>query len=321
MFNRMLVPLDGSPLAECVLPHVVAMAASLGAKVTVLHVSEPDGVDEGAEALSAVAWQLKAVEADAYLEGIATRLRGAELDVQCQRLEGRPAEQIVDYAHQQDIDLILLSSHGRSGLTGWNISSVVQKIIARVHVSTMIVRAYQTGAADLGGMSYSRLLCPLDGSQRAENILPLAAALAHAHRAQVLLARVLARPEMPRRRPYTEEELGLIDRVTEMNRSDAERSLEDIRSLLLAEQIDATSRVVLSDDPARSLHDLVIQEKVELVLMNAHGYTGSTRWPYGSLTLNFIIYGSTPLLIVQDLTATQIEPTAAEVLARKPIGH
>jgi nucleotide-binding universal stress UspA family protein len=321
MFKRMLVPLDGSPLAECVFPHVVAMADSLATKVSVLRVCEPESRGEGGQAFSAVDWQLKTAEADAYLEDIATRLRGKGLDVQCQRLEGRPAEQIMDYAHQHDVDLILLSSHGRSGLTGWNISSVVQKIIARVHISTMIVRAYQPAAADLRGKRYSKLLCPLDGSQRAEGILPLTIALAHAQGAQVLLARVVMHPEMPRRRPYSTEELQLIERVREMNRSDAERSLEDIRSALLAERVDATSRVVLSDDPAQSLHDLVNQEGVDLVLMSAHGYTGSTRRPYGSLTLNFIVYGSTPLLIVQDLTAAQIEPTAAELLARKPIGH
>ena len=177
MFKRILVPLDGSPLAECVLPHLVAMAASLGAKVAVLHVSESEGGDQRAPALSAVDWQLKTVEAEAYLEGIAQKLHGAGLDVKCQRLEGRAAERIIDYAHQHDTDLILLSSHGRSGLTGWNISSVVQKIIARVRVSTMLVRAYQPCTAKLAGMSYSRVLCPLDGSQRAEHILPVSWAM------------------------------------------------------------------------------------------------------------------------------------------------
>jgi nucleotide-binding universal stress UspA family protein len=321
MFERMLVPLDGSPLAECVLPHVIAMAASLRASVTVLHVCEPQGGHDAAKPVNAITWQFKTVEAEAYLEGITTRLRGAGVDVQSQRLEGRAGEQIVAYAHQQGIDLILLSSHGQSGLTGWNVSSVVQKIIARGRVSTMIVRAYQPAAAELGGLSYSRLMCPLDCSQRAGHILPVAAALARAYGAQVLLAHAVTRPEMPRRRPHTEEELELIDRVTEVNRLEAERCLDDIRSGLLAEQVDATSRVVLSDDPSRSLHDLVKQEKIDLVLMTAHGYTGSTRWPYGSLALNFIVYGSTPLLIAQDLRAEQIGPTEAETLAREPLGR
>jgi len=321
MFDRMLVPLDGSLLAECVLPHAVAIAAPLGAKVTVLHVCEPQGGDEAIQAVDAVAWRLKTVEAEAYLEGVAARLREAGLTVESRRLEGRAAEQIVAYAHQQDSDVILLSSHGQSGLTGWNVSSVVQKIIARARVSIMIVRAYQPAGADLKGLSYSRLMCPLDCSQRAESILPVAVALARAHGAQVVLTHFVARPEMPRRRPYTEEELDLLTRVTEVNRSQAEQFLEDVRTELLAEHVDATSHVVLSDDPAQSLHDWVKGHEIDLVLMSAHGYTGSTRWPYGSLALNFIVHGSTPLLIAQDLSAEQIGQTAAEILARESLGH
>ena len=321
MFERMLVPLDGSPLAECVLPHVVAMAGPLGAKVTVLHVCEPKGVDGAIQPFNGMAWRLKTVEAEAYVEGVAARLREAGLKVGSRRLEGRAAEQIVAYAHQQDCDLILLSSHGRSGLTGWNVSSVVQKTIARARVSVMIVRAYQPAGADLRELSYSRLMCPLDCSQRAEHILPVAVALARGHGARVLLAHVVTRPEVPRRRPYTEEELELIHRLAELNRSEAEQCLEDVRTKLLAEHVDATSHVVLSDDPTQSLHDWVKEQEIDLVLMSAHGYTGSTRWPYGRVALNFIVHGSTPLLMAQDLSAEQIGPTAAEMLARESLGH
>jgi len=321
MFERMLVPLDGSPLAECVLPHVVAMAAPLGAKVTVLHVCEPRDADEAVQPVNAVAWQLKNVEAEAYVDSVAARLREAGLTVQAQRLEGRAAEQILVYAHRHGCDLILLSSHGRSGLTGWNVSGVVQQLISRARVSIMIVRAYRPSAADLTVQSYSKLMCPLDCSQRAEHILPAAVALARGHGAQVVLAHAVSRPEMPRRRPYTEEEIELTDRLAELNRSDAEQCLEDIRAKLLAEGVAATSHVVFSDNPAESLHDWVGEQQIDLVLMSAHGYTGSTRWPYGRLALNFIVYGSTPLLIAQDLSAEQIEPTAAEGLAREFVGH
>jgi nucleotide-binding universal stress UspA family protein len=321
MFERMLVPLDGSPLAECVLPHVVAMAAPLGAKVTVLHVSEPPDADEAVQPVNAVTWQLKKVEAEAYVDGVAARLREAGLTVQSQRLEGRAAEQILVYAHRHGCDLILLSSHGWTGLTGWNVSSVVQKIVARARVSIMIVRAYQPAAAGVRGLTYSRLMCPLDCSQRAEHILPVAVALARGHGARVLLVHVVTRPEMPRRRPYNEEKLELIERIAELNRLEAEQCLEDIRAKMVAEQVDATSHVVLSDNPAQSLHDWVGEQQIDLVLMSAHGYTGSTRWAYGRLALNFIVYGSTPLLIAQDLSVEQIEPTAAEGLARESMGH
>jgi nucleotide-binding universal stress UspA family protein len=316
----MLVPLDGSSLAECVLPHVVAMAAPLGTEVTLLRVCEPEGAAGAVQPVNAVAWRLKTAEAEAYLEGVAARLRDVGLTVHTRRLEGRAAEQIMVCAAREGSDLILLSSHGQSGLTGWNVSSVVQKLIARARVSIMIVRAYQT-CADLTELSLSRIMCPLDGSQRAENILPVAAAVARAHSAEVLLTHFVTRPEMPRRRPHTEEELELMDRVLELNRSEAEARLAEVRDGLRAENVEATSRVVLSDDPAQSLHDWVVQQDVDLVLMSAHGQTGSTHRPYGGLVLSAIVYGSTPLLIAQDLGPEQIELSPAEAMARESVGR
>jgi len=321
MFRNILVPLDGSTLAECVLPHVVAMAQPLEAQVTLLNVCEPRRAAEAARPANALKWSFRTAEADAYLEEIADRLQAAGLDVQAKRVEGKAAEQILAFAHQHAMDLILLSSHGQSGLTGWNVSSVVQKIIARARVSIMIVRAYHPVTSDLAHLTYSRLLYPLDCSQRAEYALPVASMLAQSHGSQLILAHIIARTEMPRRRPLTDEELELIDRVIELNRVEAVRCLEELQAPLLAEQVDVQSRLLVTDKPAQSLHNLVREEKIDMVVMSAHGYSGSTSWPYGSLALNFIIYGTTPLLIVQDLPSDHIEPTAAEIIAKEHLGH
>ena len=223
MFESILVPLDGSPLAECVLPHVVAIALPLGAKVTLLTVCEPQAQDQTTQPVNALSWRFQTAEADAYLERSSDRLAQAGLDVETKRLEGKAAEQILTFARQNGSDFIVLSSHGSSGLTGWNVSSVVQKIIARARLSLMIVRAYHPAASDVTSLTYSRLLCPLDCSQRAEHALPLAAMLAHPYGAKLILAHVLGRPEMPRRRPLTDEELTAIDKVIELNRTEAER--------------------------------------------------------------------------------------------------
>ena len=321
MFKNILVPLDGSPLAECVLSHVVAMAQPLEAKVTLLNVYEPRSGDEALHPVNALSWSFRTAEADTYLDEVASRLRGAGLDVKRARLGGKAAEQILAFAHQHAIDLILLSSHGRSGLTGWNVSSVVQKIITRAGVSVMIVRAYHPVTGDLAHLTYSRLLCPLDCSQRAEHALPVASMLARSHGAQLILAHIVAKPEMPRRRPLTDEELEVMDRVIELNHAEAVQCLEDLKSSLLAEQVDVESHLLVSDKPAQSLHNLVGEEKVDMVVMSAHGYSGSTSWPYGSLALNFVAYGTTPLLIAQDLSPDQIEPTEAEIIAKESTGH
>jgi nucleotide-binding universal stress UspA family protein len=321
MFEKILVPLDGSTLAECVLPHVVAMSRSLGAKVTLVNVCRPSAGDEETGAINAMSWHFRTAEADAYLENISGQLAEAGLDVGVRRLDGKPAEQILAFADQSHSDLIALSSHGRSGLTGWNVSSVVQKIIARARVSLLIVRAYRPVAPQLSGLTYSRLLCPLDCSQRAEHPLPLASMLARSHGATLILAHVVRRPEMPRRRPLSDEEREARERVVDLNRTEAGRYLDELRSAMAAEQVDVQTRLLLSEEPAQTLHDLVKEEQVDLVVMSAHGYTGSTSSTYGSLALSFLVQGTTPLLIAQDLPPDEIGPTEAESLAHERTGH
>jgi nucleotide-binding universal stress UspA family protein len=318
MFEHILVPLDGSPLAECVLSHTVALAQTFGARVTLLQAVERGRATGLNRAIDPLSWHIRKVEAEAYLDEIVARLQAVDLRTDKVLLEGLAAERIIEFAHDQDVSLILLSSHGQSGLSEWNINSVVQKVILRAYMPVLIVRAYQPAISDLTGLRYRRLLVPLDGSQRAECVLPLASSLARFYDSQLLLAHVVSRPEVPRRAPLTQEEIELADRLTELNRREAVTYLEDLRSRLLS---DAQIRLLISEYAAAALHELVVQENVDLVLLSAHGYTGEAKWPYGSVALNFIAYGTTPLLIMQDLPKEELERTQAEISAREHKGH
>jgi len=214
--------------------------------------------------------------------------------------------------------LILMSSHGQSGLSPWNVSSVVQQVILRAHRSFMIIRAYQPVTADLTGLRYRKIFLPLDGSQRAEMPLNIAESLAHAHNSEILAAHVVRQPELPRRTSASQEDLLLVNQLTERNRVEAIKYLEDLRS-----RVDMTIQTILEVSPSisRSLHQIAEQHNVDLTILSAHGYSGDTRWPYGSVGLGFIVYGSTPLLILQDLPTNGIEPTQAEIAARESGGH
>ena len=318
MFNHILVPLDGSPLAECVLPHTVAVAQAFGAQVTLLRVSARPSTTNQIRPVDPLDWHFARAEAKAYLDDLTARLREAGLRVDNTLLEGQAAERIIEFAYGHDVDLIILSSHGRSGLSRWNVSSVVQKIILSAYVPTMIVRAYQPVASDLTGLSYRRLLVPLDCSQRAECVFPPATTLARFHKSELLLVNVVSRPEMPRRAPLTQEEVELANRITELNQLEAVRYLEQFQSRLSS---DVRTRLLVGDDVAATLHDLVDQENIDLVVLSAHGYTGGTKWPYGNLVVNFIAYGTTPLLIVQDLPPHEVERTRAEAAATEYKGH
>jgi nucleotide-binding universal stress UspA family protein len=318
MFERILVPLDGSFLAECALPHVIAVAQAFDSQVTLLRVLEQPHGSALAQAIDPLEWQLIKAEAEAYLNGAANRLQDSGLEIHQALQDGQAAELIIDYVHRHEIDLIVLSSHGQSGLTGWNISSVVQKIILRAYTSTLIVRAYQSAPKDLVSLGYRRILVPLDGSQRAENVLQPATKLSRFYDSRLLMAQMICKPEMPSRTPLTPAEIELVNQITERNRREATRYLGQIRS---HSTTGVDLRLHIREGNSAELHHLVESEKVDLVVLSAHGHSGNPKWPYGSVTLSFIAYGTTPLLIVQDLSRDEVQKTVAEIIAREEKGH
>jgi nucleotide-binding universal stress UspA family protein len=318
VLNHILVPLDGSRLAEGVLPHAAALTRAFGARITLLRVVARAHATDRGQTVDPLRWHMHKTEAESYLNSVATRLREAELQVDKVILEGEAANNVIAFAHHHDVDLVLLSSHGQSGLSKWNISSTVQKIILRAYMPVMIVRAYRSPPDDLTGLHYKRVLAPLDGSQRAECVLPLACKLVSFHDAQLLLAHAVRQPEVPRHTPLTEEETELVDRISEYNRLEAEKYLKGLKKRL---ECDVELHLLESKDTAAALHDLIQEKEVELVALSAHGYTSTPRWPYGSMVLNFIAYGTTPLLVMQDMSSEELEQTQAELATKETKGH
>jgi nucleotide-binding universal stress UspA family protein len=310
--------LDGSSLAECVLPHVVAIARAFDAQVNLLHVLERGRTVGRLAPIDPLSWHIGKAEARAYLDKVADRLRQVGLSVESSLLEGQAARTVVEFAADQDSGLVFLSSHGRSGLSGWNVSSVAQQVILRVRRSVMIVRAYQPAVPELAGVHYRRMLVPLDGSQRAESVLPVVTTLARFHSAQAVVIHVVRRPEMPSREPLQPEDASLAEQIVQRNSRQASDYLDELKARL---PIEVETRVLHAENLPLALHDAVDQDQVELVILSAHGYSGTVRFPYGSLVASFIAYGTTPLLIVQDLAPHELQPTQAEVIASESRGH
>jgi len=157
------------------------------------------------------------------------------------------------------------------------------------------------------------LMVPVDGSQRAETVLPVASSLAAFYEADLFVVHVVRRPEMPRRTPLTPEDIGLAERLTERNKNEASKYLEEIRSRVPA---NVQTRLEISNRVNATLHEIAKQEDIDMVLLSAHGYSGESKWPYGSVVISFISYGTTPLLIVQDIPRDQLRETDAEIAAR-----
>jgi nucleotide-binding universal stress UspA family protein len=255
-------------------------------------------------------------EAEVYLDGIAQHLQMAGVSAARVVLEGQPATTVTDYVQRNQVDLVILSSHGESGLIGWNIGSVAQRILLHAHASCLLVRAYLPIQPERIDLHYQRLLVPLDGSVRAECALPVATVLAQFYQAELWLAHVLCPPDLPRYTPLTTDERTLMEQLMLRNRLAVTQHLAQLSTRWPA--VTAT-RLLTSNAVAATLDALTVAEQLDLVILSAHGYSGGSQWPYGSVTTNFIVYGRAPLLLIQDLA--EYPPMAGEVAAQEVGGQ
>ena len=317
MFDRILLPLDRSVLAECVLPHAIAVARAFESQVALLHVMDTPREARWRRAMDPLNWQIRKAEATAYLNEIDARLQAAGLLTETHILEGVAAEQIIGFADTHAPHLIILSSHGQSGLSDLGVRSVVHKIALRARTSVMIVRAALPVPPD-AGLRYQRILVPLDGTPWAEYVMPVAAVLARRHEAEIVLAHVVQQPAMPRRTPPGREEVELADRLVERNQIEATQYLDQLQSRITGK---VEARVLVNDHPTSSLHELVEHEKTDLVLLSARGDASQSRGLSGDVVSSFIVQGTTPLIIMQDSSQAQSTPTPIGMAADEPRGQ
>jgi nucleotide-binding universal stress UspA family protein len=155
----------------------------------------------------------------------------------------------------------------------------------------------------------------MDGTPRAEYVLPAASALARAHEAQIELVHVVQRPPMPRRTPPSREDLELADQVVERNQAEANQYLDQLRSRLTG---NVEVRVLVSDRLTTTLHELVKQEQFDLVLISAPGEAAQTRGLDGDVIISMMAYGTVPLMIMQDSSHSPIVPISTAVASSEP---
>lgn len=318
MFDQILVPVDRSLLAEQILPHAIAMARAYGSRVMLISVLDPIVESITGRPIDPWDWQLQRAEAEAYLKDLSIRFENNGVTLQTILLDGKAADQVIYHANSMGTNLIMLSSHGQGGISGWNHSSVTTKIIQQARTSVMIVPSFlipEDGPEDL---RYRRILAPVDSSQRAEFGLFTAAHLARAHEAELLIASVIKPPELPRRTPLSIQERDLVKQIVESNRAEASQYLDALKTSL---DCRVDTRLMINESVPEALHKLVEQEKIDLVILNAHGLGGSPLRPYGNVTVNFLAYSTIPLLIVQDFARDRLLETPAETHANEFLGQ
>jgi len=290
MFEQILVPLDGSKLAELALPFAEDLVEAFDADMTLLLVCDTPKCEQ-------------CYEHQVYMENIAglvagqVRVKHPEVSVKPVVLEGHAAAEIVAYSDEYDISLIAMATHGRSGIIAWALGSVAHKILHAVDIPILLVRAGAHIQDVSRGQLFKHILVPLDGSEAGEAALPYVAEMADRLSSEVTLCQIVASG----RHVHT---IGGLDYVRfnghEMDKA-REKSAEylDVVAARMGTAKATVSFEMRVGNPAEEIIKLADEIGSCLVAMSTHGHSGIERWAFGSVTDKVIHAGKTPVLVVK----------------------
>lgn len=320
MYQRMLLPLDGSELAEVALSYAKGIASRFGLELLLLHVA---GKGE-AESLPLHR---------AYIDQTSDRVRremaevrdktgGQTVVVKGEVGSGYPAEEILRYAAEKEIDLILMATHGRSGVRRWVLGSVADKVLRSAALPVLLVRAGMPKDTAYERWSRPKMLVPLDGSELAELVLPHVETLGSSEGgpgAEVILVGICEPLVMP---PVTTPETSVnwgtaADEYMAKSKKSTEGYLSKVQ-MGLANAGLKVSLDILEGDPATEIIDYAAKTQANLIVMATHGRSGIGRWAYGSVAQKVLHGGSSPILLVRPPSSPSITPKIVAAIRSLP---
>jgi nucleotide-binding universal stress UspA family protein len=301
MLERILIPLDGSELADRILPQMRGIL-SKGAEVTLLGVVPshvlPQDHPPGKNPLTLARAHLAARRDELVALGVVAK---TALSV------GDAASKILDHARENGTTLIAMSTHGRTGAQRMIRGSIAERVLR--HSPVPVLLANPLALAKETELRFERILVPLDGSERAAEIIPRVVELARVHGSEVLLTYSV--PVDVAVEPFVA--VGPV-----MTTQDGDKILQGYHARFYDVPV---RRIVALGDPATNILDIVEREKVGLVAMTTHGRTGLARWFFGSVAEQVTRHAKCPLLVVrnagpgatpsQKLEAAKPEPASA----------
>jgi nucleotide-binding universal stress UspA family protein len=294
---RFLIPLDGSRLAESVLPVVQQVASRFHAQVTLLHILEqhPPPTIHGEPHLTGAA------QAQAYLEESAARLRSAAFVVEIhvhQDKEDNVARSIVQHAQEMNADLVIMCTHGHTGLRGLLFGSNAQQALQRGTSSILLLFPREDGAVP--PFHLQRILVPLDGTAAHEPALPMASTVARTFGAELHLVLVVPTPgTLAGGQAVSSLFLPTTMRaVLDLEEQGAADYLEQAVAHCRAEGVMAKAEV-LRGDVVSIVRDLAERLDVDLIVLASHGRAGLDALLTGSVAPRIIGRRVRPLLLVR----------------------
>jgi nucleotide-binding universal stress UspA family protein len=282
MYERILVPTDGSPVSWQALPYAELVAKKFSSSLELLYCLDTEEIPDDVAAT---------VENELIkeLQRVAGELP-KNLKTECVVASGRPADVIVDRAATEPGNLIALCTHGNHGLNRWILGSVTTKVVQAARSPVLVVRA-RSEKARIDSPRIDKIVVPLDGSDLAEKALSHAVAIAKSFDAEVVLIRAYQT-----RLPGSSIRMY---KVTEIVRDAAASYLERIAEQLRPQGLKNISCEVLHGRPAGEIIDYASKIPNSLITLSSHGRSGVGRWMLGSVTTAVIRHIEQPVLVTR----------------------
>jgi nucleotide-binding universal stress UspA family protein len=305
MFRSLLVPLDGSSFGEHALPLALSIARRAKARLELVHVHTP---------LSSPEINLPAFAADDrrarerardYLDGLVRRLSTCPpVEVRTHLEEGRAVDALCEFAASRSIDLVVLTTHGRGPLSRLWFGSVATELVQRAPAPLLLVRPSEERADVAAEPVPRRFLIPLDGSEFAEQILPLAATLGALTGADYRLLRVVSPVLMGGWETPSESQPALGRSVSDLLEIEAKDYLAKVIARWPA--LSAAQRQVTVDWPptAAILAD-ADAHAIDVIALATHGRGGLTSLLLGSVADKIVRGSSTAVLLFRPVDQSQ----------------
>lgn len=312
MYSKIIVPLDGSALAEQSLPYARLIAGSLAVPIELLEAFDvlPPAV-HGPSTTYARNRMMAEMRRRTrqYLGNTQDELAGAGYVTSSTALPGVPSQAIVRHVSADPDALVVMSSHGRGGIARWALGSIADKVLNSVPNPILIIRSVAEQKGD--EVDFQTVVVPLDGSELAELSLPHAVPIARACGSRIALLSVTHSPDYYRRhmvRPL----VGLTPMSGAARESANQRAKEDldaandylarVQRRLAEDQLgvgEIDTRHVQHDDIAQSIIDHA-EPGHSLVVMTTHGRRGLGRALMGSVTDRVVRHSTGPVLVVRN---------------------
>lgn len=292
MVPRLLACVEDGDLAQAVSQHALAIACSLGLEVTFARVIEPPGETPGhfTSPADPVEWQLRRRVQHESLSKFAQQDE-AQVKADSVLLAGTPAEELSNWAADHGATMLAMGrcQNGKSSGLG----STAQALLDRADHSLLLV---PPGLPHNAG--YRRIMVPVDGSARADSVLPIARRIARTHAADLILVHIVPQLEVVgTTRGLLLEQLRT--QIVGHNQRNASQHLGELRRRSMEAGVDVKTITRGPGDPRPMLRDLAIEEQADLIVMASHGNTALEDVPCGSVTEYMAIHAPVPLLIVR----------------------